>query len=174
MIRRPPRSTPLYSSAASDVYKRQEYMGAQLIQKWQSVYLNKMASNRAAEIEALKGTKKYTWGGVINFLQDQQHAVSEHDTEWMIEKQELQSKIASLEGELRAQERINRDLLKRVKMLEYALRQERIKYGRSALAEDSEVASDPMGESKAEEPEVKLAKRKAQRHRDMLKKYCAE
>ena len=25
MIRRPPRSTPLYSSAASDVYKRQEY-----------------------------------------------------------------------------------------------------------------------------------------------------
>ena len=26
MIRRPPRSTPLYSSAASDVYKRQAYM----------------------------------------------------------------------------------------------------------------------------------------------------
>ena len=25
MIRRPPRSTPLYSSAASDVYKRQIY-----------------------------------------------------------------------------------------------------------------------------------------------------
>src|SRR5450759_2303352 len=25
MIRRPPRSTPLYSSAASDVYKRQDY-----------------------------------------------------------------------------------------------------------------------------------------------------
>eukprot|EP00826_Nyctotherus_ovalis_P018249 TRINITY_DN1543_c0_g8_i2.p1 TRINITY_DN1543_c0_g8~~TRINITY_DN1543_c0_g8_i2.p1 ORF type:complete len:237 (-),score=91.92 TRINITY_DN1543_c0_g8_i2:49-738(-) len=30
MIRRPPRSTPLYSSAASDVYKRQEYMGEKL------------------------------------------------------------------------------------------------------------------------------------------------
>ena len=27
MIRRPPRSTPLYSSAASDVYKRQVYKG---------------------------------------------------------------------------------------------------------------------------------------------------
>src|SRR5660397_262318 len=26
MIRRPPRSTPLYSSAASDVYKRQGYL----------------------------------------------------------------------------------------------------------------------------------------------------
>ena len=32
MIRRPPRSTPLYSSAASDVYKRQEWqLGGQSI-----------------------------------------------------------------------------------------------------------------------------------------------
>ena len=30
MIRRPPRSTPLYSSAASDVYKRQQSDNAQL------------------------------------------------------------------------------------------------------------------------------------------------
>src|SRR3546814_4482604 len=28
MIRRPPRSTPLYSSAASDVYKRQDFLAA--------------------------------------------------------------------------------------------------------------------------------------------------
>jgi striatin 1/3/4 len=124
--------------------------------------------NRAAEIEALKGTKKYTWGGVINFLQDQLHTLNEHETEWIIEKQELQSKIAALEGELRAQERINRDLLKRLKMFEYALRQERIKYGKSALNEENE--GEQMGESKVEDTEVKLAKRKAQRHRDMLKK----
>ena len=31
MIRRPPRSTPLYSSAASDVYKRQKLVPAQAI-----------------------------------------------------------------------------------------------------------------------------------------------
>ena len=31
MIRRPPRSTPLYSSAASDVYKRQGFAGTLLI-----------------------------------------------------------------------------------------------------------------------------------------------
>src|SRR5450759_1884008 len=30
MIRRPPRSTPLYSSAASDVYKRQELFSCEL------------------------------------------------------------------------------------------------------------------------------------------------
>ena len=33
MIRRPPRSTPLYSSAASDVYKRQAYA-------WERVFLS--------------------------------------------------------------------------------------------------------------------------------------
>src|SRR5660398_290690 len=31
MIRRPPRSTPLYSSAASDVYKRQRMIGAEVV-----------------------------------------------------------------------------------------------------------------------------------------------
>ena len=33
MIRRPPRSTPLYSSAASDVYKRQFPCAARILQK---------------------------------------------------------------------------------------------------------------------------------------------
>src|SRR5660398_281199 len=33
MIRRPPRSTPLYSSAASDVYKRQAEAGATPVQE---------------------------------------------------------------------------------------------------------------------------------------------
>src|SRR5660398_25360 len=32
MIRRPPRSTPLYSSAASDVYKRQSMRSVQLLE----------------------------------------------------------------------------------------------------------------------------------------------
>src|SRR5674476_1651137 len=37
MIRRPPRSTPLYSSAASDVYKRQLYVLDELA-GWQKAY----------------------------------------------------------------------------------------------------------------------------------------
>src|SRR5660398_102780 len=40
MIRRPPRSTPLYSSAASDVYKRQEQTG------WNLIYLHIAANER--------------------------------------------------------------------------------------------------------------------------------
>src|SRR5660397_274459 len=34
MIRRPPRSTPLYSSAASDVYKRQDATVRFALKKW--------------------------------------------------------------------------------------------------------------------------------------------
>ena len=35
MIRRPPRSTPLYSSAASDVYKRQGYAVRDIFRRYQ-------------------------------------------------------------------------------------------------------------------------------------------
>src|SRR5450759_3761988 len=40
MIRRQPRSTPLYSSAASDVYKRQVYKGVLFEDSFEN-YLNK-------------------------------------------------------------------------------------------------------------------------------------
>ena len=39
-------------------------------------------------------------------------------------------RITQLEGTLRAQENINEDLVKRIKMLEFCLREERIKYAR--------------------------------------------
>ena len=40
MIRRPPRSTPLYSSAASDVYKRQLlYLQANLLSAWRKFFI---------------------------------------------------------------------------------------------------------------------------------------
>jgi striatin 1/3/4 len=37
-----------------------------------------------------------------------------------------------LEGQLRAQENINQDMIKRIKMLEFSLRQERLKYAKMA------------------------------------------
>ncbi len=134
--------------------------------------------------EALRSPQKYTWGGVMDFLQEQQRTMNERETEWLLEKQELQARSTSLEGELKAQENINRDLLKRIKMLEYALRQERLKYskgpGEESLPAAVSSASIPttvanaetMGEIPApgKEPEVKVAKRRAQRHREMLKK----
>jgi striatin 1/3/4 len=50
------------------------------------------------------------------------------ETEWMMQKGNLESKLAELEGQVKAHENINIDLLKRIKMLEYALNQERYFY----------------------------------------------
>lgn len=49
------------------------------------------------------------------------------DTEWQIQKEEYEKRISELEGEVKAHENINIDLLKRIRMLEYALNLERQK-----------------------------------------------
>lgn len=49
------------------------------------------------------------------------------ETEWIIQKNAYESRISELEGELSAHEQINIDLMKRIKMLEYSLIQERKK-----------------------------------------------
>lgn len=45
-----------------------------------------------------------------------------------MEKSELQARIALLQGERKGQENLKNDLIRRIKMLEYCLRQERAKY----------------------------------------------
>lgn len=45
--------------------------------------------------------------------------------EWEIERASMRARIALLEGERRSGENTKTDLLRRIKMLEYALRQER-------------------------------------------------
>lgn len=52
------------------------------------------------------------------------------ETEWLFEKSQMNSKIGQLEGQLQAQTNINEDLIRRIKMLEFCLREERIKYAR--------------------------------------------
>jgi striatin 1/3/4 len=47
------------------------------------------------------------------------------ETEWLVTKGAYENRISELEGQLKAHENINIDLLKRIKMLEYALSQER-------------------------------------------------
>ena len=47
------------------------------------------------------------------------------ETEWFVSKGNYENKIAELEGQVKAHENINIDLLKRIRMLEYALTQER-------------------------------------------------
>ncbi|KAI9295720.1 WD40 repeat-like protein [Neoconidiobolus thromboides FSU 785] len=67
----------------------------------------------------------YNLGGVLHFLQAEWRNFEKQRVEWEIERAELSAKIASLEGERKASESVRNDLLKRIKMLEFALRQER-------------------------------------------------
>jgi striatin 1/3/4 len=57
----------------------------------------------------------------------------------------MQSRVTQVEGMLRAQENINEDLVKRIKMLEFCLREERIKYARVMQGKEGGAGEDVIG-----------------------------
>ena len=62
---------------------------------------------------------------IIEKMNENLRGFAIRETEWIIQKNAYESKISELEGEISAHEQINIDLMKRIKMLEYALIQER-------------------------------------------------
>ncbi|KAI8068503.1 WD40-repeat-containing domain protein [Gongronella butleri] len=68
---------------------------------------------------------EYHLPGVLHYLQVEWRRFERERNEWTIERAELKARIALLEGERRGIDNLKNDLLKRVKMLEYALHQER-------------------------------------------------
>ncbi|KAF9902511.1 hypothetical protein BX616_001913 [Lobosporangium transversale] len=71
---------------------------------------------------------EYAFPSVLQYLQSEWRRFERDRNEWDIEKAEMKARIAFLEGEKRGVDNTKVDLMKRVKMLEYALRQERSKY----------------------------------------------
>lgn len=76
------------------------------------------------------GSKQIQLDQIINSLKDMQRSNFTKETEWVFEKSQMTSKISQLESQLQAQTNINEDLIRRIKMLEFCLREERIKYAR--------------------------------------------
>ena len=68
----------------------------------------------------------------------------------------LQARIAFLQGERKGQENLKNDLVRRIKMLEYALKQERAKYAKLKYGNDasntSETSKPPLEEDGVELP----------------------
>ncbi|OMJ90507.1 hypothetical protein SteCoe_7094 [Stentor coeruleus] len=123
--------------------------------------------------------KNYTWTGVLSFINEQCKSSEMEKTQWLVEKKQYTERIAQLEGELQASEAVNKDLIRRVKMLEFSLRQERIKYAKltgghhrvnsdviSTILSRSEKNSDSVGKV--------LPKRRTRAHRQLLSKYLQE
>uniref|UniRef100_A0A2K6LH13 Striatin n=1 Tax=Rhinopithecus bieti TaxID=61621 RepID=A0A2K6LH13_RHIBE len=67
---------------------------------------------------------QYSLPGILHFLQHEWARFEVERAQWEVER----AQIAFLQGERKGQENLKKDLVRRIKMLEYALKQERAKY----------------------------------------------
>ncbi|CAG2055203.1 unnamed protein product [Timema podura] len=71
---------------------------------------------------------QYSIPGILHFIQHEWARFEMDRSQWEVDRAELQARIAFLQGERKGQENLKNDLVRRIKMLEYALKQERAKY----------------------------------------------
>lgn len=86
---------------------------------------NSDGTNRGGEERTPK--VQYTIPGVLHYVQHEWAKFEMERSQWEVERAELQARIAFLQGERKGQENLKNDLVRRIKMLEYALKQERLK-----------------------------------------------
>ncbi|XP_076274324.1 connector of kinase to AP-1 [Rhynchophorus ferrugineus] len=83
----------------------------------------------------------YSIPGILHFIQHEWARFELERSQWEVDRAELHARIAFLQGERKGQENLKNDLVRRIKMLEYALKQERakfhkLKYGTELLQGD--------------------------------------
>ncbi|CAJ0582644.1 unnamed protein product, partial [Mesorhabditis spiculigera] len=90
--------------------------------------------------EVPKEKAQYTMHGVLHFLQHEWGQYEMERAKWEMERSELHARISFLQGERKGQDNLKHDLIRRVKMLEYCLKQERLKLYR--LTHNGEEPAD--------------------------------
>ncbi|XP_043200414.1 striatin-4-like [Amphibalanus amphitrite] len=70
----------------------------------------------------------YSVPGILHFIQHEWAKFELERSKWDVERAELEAKIAFLQGERKGQENLKNDLVRRIKMLEHALKQERARF----------------------------------------------
>ena len=68
---------------------------------------------------------RYSMAGVISFMEQEWFTFQDEREKWELDRKEMQLQIDRLSQKNRALENVQYDLLRRIKMLEYALVQER-------------------------------------------------
>ncbi|XP_042317456.1 striatin-3 isoform X3 [Sceloporus undulatus] len=86
------------------------------------------AAAAAAGASEASRPQHYTIPGILHYIQHEWARFEMERAHWEVERAELQARIAFLQGERKGQENLKKDLVRRIKMLEYALKQERAKY----------------------------------------------
>ena len=117
------------------------------------------AASASAIAAAAASGLQYSIPGILHFLQHEWSRFEMERGQWEVERAELQARIAFLQGmsiridqdqdpdqviatffaagERKGQENLKNDLVRRIKMLEYALKQERAKYAKLKYGNDS-------------------------------------
>ncbi|KAK6470619.1 striatin-4-like isoform X1 [Huso huso] len=84
------------------------------------------ASAQAPEFQ--EGEPGLSLPGILHFIQFEWSRFQSEKYRWEAEREELRAQVAFLQGERTGQENMKQDLVRRIKMLEFALKQERTKH----------------------------------------------
>ncbi|KAL9923975.1 striatin isoform X3 [Glossina fuscipes] len=132
-----------------------------------------------------QATPQYTIPGILHFIQHEWSRFELERSQWDVDRAELQARIAMLLGERKCLESLKSDLTRRIKMLEYALRQERAKFYRLKYGTDPPQLNEmkpsnedtSLGAEVAPDSEVpysSVSNTTWRQGRQMLRQYLAE
>lgn len=138
-------------------------------------------NNKESESESVKA--QYSIPGILHFIQHEWARFELERSQWEIDRAELQARIAFLQGERKGQENLKNDLVRRIKMLEYALKQERskfhkLKYGTELQQGDMKPPTfdDSISENQldSEQSYVPVSNSTWKQGRELLRQYLQE
>ncbi|KAM7399290.1 hypothetical protein PAMP_018571 [Pampus punctatissimus] len=131
--------------------------------------------------ELQDGDSGMTLPGILHFIQYEWGRFQAEKYRWEAERDELRAQVAFLQGERKGQENMKQDLVRRIKMLEYALKQERSKHQKLKTGNDQspgdkkperEAEQLPNGPTESDsEPANQMSWKEG---RQLLRKYLEE
>ncbi|KAF6732760.1 Striatin-3 [Oryzias melastigma] len=130
--------------------------------------------------ELARPQQQYTIPGILHYIQHEWARFEMERAHWEVERAELQARIAFLQGERKGQENLKNDLVRRIKMLEYALKQERAKYHKLKYGTELNQGEMkmPSFESDTKDSEVSAVPANSQltwkQGRQLLRQYLQE
>uniref|UniRef100_A0A665TRM9 Striatin N-terminal domain-containing protein n=1 Tax=Echeneis naucrates TaxID=173247 RepID=A0A665TRM9_ECHNA len=131
--------------------------------------------------EPQDGDSGMTLPGILHFIQYEWGRFQAEKYRWEAERDELRAQVAFLQGERKGQENMKQDLVRRIKMLEYALKQERAKHQKLKTGNDQspgdkkpDTEADQLPNGPAESDAEPANQMSWKEGRQLLRKYLEE
>lgn len=117
---------------------------------------------------------QYSIPGILHFIQHEWARFELERSQWEVDRAEFEARIAFLQGERKGQENLKNDLVRRIKMLEYALKQERAKFHKLKYGVELQQGDvRPPPEEPPAEPEP-AERAQWKQGRQLIKQYLQE